>query len=406
MANRAARLHKETQLLHVRTLELEALKKVKARKKKRSTPGLFPFLGTVSDPVKRTSPSVLRRKNVNNLLQTNPLFFLTVVMYCERPNRRAYLSHWSPPRTQDGNRVYQSFCERVMAKAPLKGYHNERLRLLASGEWQADTVFWLSQFVVDPSIAPLLPEAAPVFLKKLLTKVFEVPEKLSLQVALRYAQADILGAPKPLTEFFAACMPTFSPLGEKYLLEALMFFIAHFEQFTQKEIHQVLTFVANPFKDTDYRIERHIKQAKGWPELKFTEPHAVLAQVDSWQQSIAEMEKSILGIPFPKPSLPQKFTGSGIHDGMVICRLCNELELMKEGSTLHHCVATYAYYCHRNEGSIWSLRVNGEPYATIQLDQHRNVVQFKGKHNSRLRGKYAEFLRLWVKKNKLRYVRW
>jgi len=33
-------------------------------------------------------------------------------------------------------------------------------------------------------------------------------------------------------------------------------------------------------------------------------------------------------------------------------------------------------------------------------------VQFKGKHNSRLRGKHAEFLRLWVKKNRLQYVGW
>jgi len=98
--------------------------------------------------------------------------------------------------------------------------------------------------------------------------------------------------------------------------------------------------------------------------------------------------------------------GSGIYDGMVICRLCNELELMKEGIAMHHCVGTYGDYCHKNAGSIWSLRVDGEPYATIQLDQHRNVVQFKGKHNSRLRGKHAEFLRLWVKKNRLQYVGW
>ena len=50
-----------------------------------------------------------------------------------------------------------------------------------------------------------------------------------------------------------------------------------------------------------------------------------------------------------------------------ITELCSDLELQREGSWMHNCVATYSSWCQRGVCSIWTVTDNSGKQATIRL---------------------------------------
>ena len=65
-----------------------------------------------------------------------------------------------------------------------------------------------------------------------------------------------------------------------------------------------------------------------------------------------------------RPAIIREAAGKEIH----ISELCNELELQREGSAMHNCVASYSPDCLRGACSIWSAKDRaGGHLATIRL---------------------------------------
>ena len=86
--------------------------------------------------------------------------------------------------------------------------------------------------------------------------------------------------------------------------------------------------------------------------------------------------------------------------------LTDTAQLRREGATLHHCVASYAYSCQRGTSSIWSLRLwRGEtfrPVLTVEVDpKRRAVVQARGQLNRNASGKSLQLLRDWASRERL-----
>lgn len=87
--------------------------------------------------------------------------------------------------------------------------------------------------------------------------------------------------------------------------------------------------------------------------------------------------------------------------------LTDSVQLRNEGAALHHCVASYAYRCHRGASRIWSLRLwRGEkvrPVLTIEVDpKKRAVIQARGRANRFPSGRSLELLQHWASREKLR----
>ncbi|MEO1653497.1 MAG: PcfJ domain-containing protein [Bacteroidota bacterium] len=95
-----------------------------------------------------------------------------------------------------------------------------------------------------------------------------------------------------------------------------------------------------------------------------------------------------------------------------IVQLLNNWELMDEGKTLGHCVASYVYACTQKRASIWSFfRDEGKKrmtkLLTIEMNNHnRNLVQIRGAHNSRALDWQMEIIHQWVKQEKLKISEW
>jgi hypothetical protein len=90
-----------------------------------------------------------------------------------------------------------------------------------------------------------------------------------------------------------------------------------------------------------------------------------------------------------------------------LTELTNGAQLRVEGSSLHHCVASYADRCWRGGSRIWSLRLRrGEKIRhvlTIEVDmKRRTIVQARGWKNRRAAGTPLRILRDWAVRERLR----
>lgn len=83
-----------------------------------------------------------------------------------------------------------------------------------------------------------------------------------------------------------------------------------------------------------------------------------------------------------------------------VLQLTKYAELINEGRAMHNCVASYHHSCAQNACYIFSLRIDRERKATIEV-RNRAVVQARGSCNSSLTGYPLQCLRKWMSKFRL-----
>lgn len=80
-----------------------------------------------------------------------------------------------------------------------------------------------------------------------------------------------------------------------------------------------------------------------------------------------------------------------------IRELTSDTELIEEGRSMHHCVASYAYLCAQGNAAIFSVTVDGARKATVQLDPHnRRIVQARGTSNRSCTREELDQLARWL----------
>ena len=88
-----------------------------------------------------------------------------------------------------------------------------------------------------------------------------------------------------------------------------------------------------------------------------------------------------------------------------IIELINEIELVKEGTNLRHCVAGYARQCINRSCSIWSLRkvLNGhfQSVVTIEISRNRTIVQMRGRMNSKPSAEEEKIILDWAARQRI-----
>ncbi|WP_310395509.1 PcfJ domain-containing protein [Hymenobacter sp.] len=122
---------------------------------------------------------------------------------------------------------------------------------------------------------------------------------------------------------------------------------------------------------------------------------SVVAQTDAWHRSLAQLRRHAgsswpldtawEGLPVPG------FTG-GDEGRVRIAQLTTFGQLVEEGRTLQHCVASYMDSCRRGRCGIFSLAFDGRPVVTLEVSPERVVVQARGRHNRAM----AADERFWV----------
>ncbi|MFD1469629.1 PcfJ domain-containing protein [Hymenobacter caeli] len=111
---------------------------------------------------------------------------------------------------------------------------------------------------------------------------------------------------------------------------------------------------------------------------------SLLAQTAAWHRRLARLRgHTHSSLPFSTAweglAVPN-FVG-GDEGGVRITQLTTFGELVEEGRTLQHCVASYVESCRRGRCGIFSLRINRRPVVTLEVLPQRLVVQARGRHN-------------------------
>ena len=126
---------------------------------------------------------------------------------------------------------------------------------------------------------------------------------------------------------------------------------------------------------------------------------SVLAHTAAWHRSLARLRRHAgsgpplatawAGLPVPD------YVGG--DDGRVrITQLTTFGELVEEGRSLQHCVASYLEACRRGRCGIFALRLDGRPTITLEISPDRVVVQARGRHNRSMNTSERHWVSRWL----------
>ncbi|MDF7812038.1 PcfJ domain-containing protein [Hymenobacter sp. YC55] len=139
--------------------------------------------------------------------------------------------------------------------------------------------------------------------------------------------------------------------------------------------------------------------------LKGRSMSSVLTQTAQWHRQLAQalyrvpetnMMQDTTWVPLPVPD----FSG-GSKCPVRITQLRTYRNLLDEGRTLRHCVASYFESCRRGRSAIFSLTLNGTRAVTLEVQANRTIVQARGLFNRRPNDEEGAWIQRWAADNRL-----
>lgn len=160
-------------------------------------------------------------------------------------------------------------------------------------------------------------------------------------------------------------------------------------------------------KSIDYKNSFHLKQH---------EPHILLEEMISWHNGLSksklkeykEWDRSSKIENYVDEKEFVDENGVKVVKFIKIVELTNNIELIKEGKELKHCVASYSGRCINNGTRIFSLKIKEtnqlkeKSHATIQVVLEKNVIQCRGyKNNEIINDNLKNIIKKWMNNNNL-----
>ena len=127
--------------------------------------------------------------------------------------------------------------------------------------------------------------------------------------------------------------------------------------------------------------------------LKGRSMASVLAQTEQWHRGLAHVRRHaghVLATTWTP--LPVSDFTSGDDQRALITQLRTYGELVEEGRSLRHCVASYLYSCQKGACGIFGLRLDGARTITLEVLRNRTIVQARGRYNREM----TDAERFWV----------
>ncbi|MBO0358157.1 PcfJ domain-containing protein [Hymenobacter sp. BT186] len=137
--------------------------------------------------------------------------------------------------------------------------------------------------------------------------------------------------------------------------------------------------------------------------LKGRSMNGVLTQTAQWHRQLTQAshrtpEASLtLGSTWEPMPIPD-FSGGG-KCSVRITQLRTYGDLLDEGRTLRHCVASYLDSCRRGRSAIFSLTLNDTRTVTLEVQANRTIVQARGLFNRRPNDEESAWIQRWAADN-------
>jgi PcfJ-like protein len=256
----------------------------------------------------------------------------------------------------------------------------------------------------------------PVIMTRKMENIFLAShDHLALEPALRRAELLALGMPIAFMNAILSTRLAMDLRNSDFWRTVWMFFIAYAGELNPTQIGPMIDYIQSIRHD---RIQ--IETQAGIMETAPPQPSfsingrtvpSMLRLMKEWHRDLGVSESTAAFTwarsPFKpwlleEPRRSEQETPKRWH----MVELIDSAQLREEGTSLHHCVGSYAYRCYRGTSSIWSLRTwQGEKkrsMLTIEVDpKKRAVIQARGKANRSASGKPLKLLHEWASREGL-----
>ena len=237
--------------------------------------------------------------------------------------------------------------------------------------------------------------------------LLQAPDDLSIEAALRWCQVRALGGSEALARSFAAT-PVANAFHHDAFWQSVMRFLLRQADLDPTEVGPIVDYIrCQKFEPVDMvlpdgRVEERPPPRPGFAMRNRT-LRALRAEVDRWHRMLArttgpDQVWNATGIRGYEES--SGTLAKGNRRCWRIEELRSRTALVHEGHALGHCVAAYAAWCARGRSSIWSLTLEEagtiRRMQTIEINQHKTVIQSRGKNNSPPTETLRAVIRRWA----------
>lgn len=139
-------------------------------------------------------------------------------------------------------------------------------------------------------------------------------------------------------------------------------------------------------------------------------------QMTDWHYMLARSKKigggTWEGLPLADTVYDREVMPKGGTRTWKIIQIKTGNDLVKEGTAMHHCVASYKFQCMQGRSGIFSVQSKDqyEPtwkrHLTIEVNSDGQIVQSRGFANRMAHDHEREIVRRWASENNLRIGRW
>lgn len=251
--------------------------------------------------------------------------------------------------------------------------------------------------------------------KKMAHYFIQAPSSYDAHSAFRWAQIHALGGNKAIADAITETRMVREFKDEAFWLSVIRFFIAN-PLLDTRLYNPVVDYIWNQkYENRIVFVERGVVHEAGPEQPNFSmqgrTPAALVKQVENWHRRLGRETRGG-SLQWKKSTIADyKYVeGKAKQHNMKIWTI-NELlssdELIAEGRTQNHCVATYARSCFSGSTSIWTMdkqeNTLRQKLLTIELhNQSKTIRQIRGLRNRTATSTEMETIRRWAHKNGLK----
>lgn len=233
---------------------------------------------------------------------------------------------------------------------------------------------------------------------KMRIEFIKSPDGFRIHEAFRYAQVRGLGGDELLAHRMAYSWLGRNTKRDEVLWETFIRIVIAGGMFNQDKLDELIDYI------------RHQRNENQGYSLKGRTLQSLIRQSDPWHNGGLKVQQ-LKGIIAWKSALFEPFElRQGKAENEILYQMVELLsnkELIAEGTTMHHCVGSYSYYCAKGQTRIVSLRkyqfgIEIDRMATIEVDlRAKQIVQAKCRYNKPISGKALSLLHSWANLNGL-----
>lgn len=235
------------------------------------------------------------------------------------------------------------------------------------------------------------------------------PEHLSVEHAMRRAELLALGASGHYVKAVLTTPMSSNFEQSDFWRTVWIFLIANSHKIDPSQIAPLIDYITAARQEHSPDGTAEFGPPQPPFSLKGRTVESLFRLMQQWHRSLGIGNATLTWEKSPfRPLLVQepRQTQSETSRSWHMMELTNSTQLRREGAALHHCVASYAYRCHRGASSIWSLRFkqaeSTHHVLTVEIDpRNHSVVQARGKANRAASGKPLQLLQDWAAQERL-----